>query len=153
MSEDPAGGAEIDASLSIAIGGMAAELRRGNNFRQLQASAISQPVVAGQVPLSGGAGSLDLPDQLQAKPGYFWGIRRMTLSGFTAGTVYAYRNSFNGEVLVPYPQAATFTFGRGEMLLHPSDRVVFAASGITGAVNFWIAFDLFEAWYLPFYIG
>lgn len=156
MSEEPAGGAELDATLSIAIGGLAAEMKRASNFRNLQATAVQQATIATQVPIVGGAGKVDQPDLLQVKSGYNWSIRRITTNGFTAGSVNAYRNDANGEPIIPWPQAGMFTFGRGEMLLQPMDRIVITATGITAALAYvpcWITFDFFEQWYLPFYIG
>jgi peptidoglycan hydrolase-like protein with peptidoglycan-binding domain len=33
---------------------------------------------------------------MQAKAGFVWGVRRLTVQGFSAGTVTAYRNGRNG---------------------------------------------------------
>ena len=146
---------EIDfsARLCASLDGMTAVMERERNWRQRVAQAITQVPFAGSITLSGGAGSYDQPDQLSAKTGYIWGIRRLTVQGFTAGSVIAYRNSAAGEPVMPFPVPAVNTIGRGEELLMPGDRLVWAAAGITGTVTFWGVADCFESWYLPFYLS
>ena len=131
--------------------GMAAAMAKEDAWRQKVALAIRPVTFAGSVVLSGGAGTYDQPDQMQAKTGYIWSIRRLTVTGFSAGTVTAFRNNVNGEQLVPYPVAATYTFGKGEMKLMPNDRVIISATGITGTVTFYGEADCFESWLYPFY--
>jgi hypothetical protein len=146
---------QADFSLRVAasLDGMTAALDREARWRQKCANAITQVPFAGAISLSGGAGTYDQPDQLQAKTGYIWGIRRITANGFTAGTVTAYRNSSSGEPIMPFPVPAVNTIGRAELLLMPGDRIVWGATGITGTASFWGVADCFESWYLPFYIG
>jgi hypothetical protein len=145
---------DITAQLAAALGRVADGLDREARWRQRQAEVIRQiPLTAPQMPLAGGAGILDSVDNLAVKTGYCWGIRRLTLSGFTAGTAVVYNSSVFGEPLVPYPQAATFTFGRGEVLLKPGDRLVVQATGISGYVQLNGIADCFEQWYLPIYVG
>ncbi len=103
--------------------------------------------------LSGGAGVIDYPDTLKAKTGYYWSVRRLTLTGWTVGSVSVRLNDPNGELIASYPNPAVFTFGRGEMLLHPDDRLVITATGITGFVQVNGAADCFESWYLPEYLA
>jgi hypothetical protein len=144
---------DFSARVCASLDGMAAALDRESAWRRKVAGAIWQVPFAGSITLSGGAGSYDQPDQLQAKTGYMWSIRRLTVQGFTAGSVTAYYNSTSGEPLCPYPVPAVNTFGRGEELLNPGERIVWSATGITGTVSFWGRADCFESWYLPFYIG
>lgn len=144
---------DVSAQVSASLGSIAQALRAEADHRQRMATAIRQVPFAGSVPLTGGAGTYDAADQLQAKTGYFWSIRRLTVQGFTAGSVTAYRNSAAGEPVMPFPAPAVNTIGRGELLLMPGDRLVFSATGITGSVTFWGVADCFESWYLPHYIG
>ena len=159
-------GLEINfsAQLSASLDGLAAAVDRDREFKRRQMEAIRQVPFSGAITITGGVGTYDQPDALQAKTGYVWGIRRLTVQGFSAGTVTAYRNGYlnpvtglnPGEPICPYPVPAVNTFGRGEQLLMPSDRVCFGATGVTaasGQVSFWGVADCFESWYLPYYLG
>ena len=148
-------GIDLEASirLSASMDGMAAALNRESAWRERQARAITRVYFAGSITLSGGAGTDDQPDKLQAKTGYIWGIRRLTAQGYTVGTVTAYRNSSVGEPLIPFPSAAVNTFGKGQILLMPNDRIVWVATTITGTVSYYGEADCIEQWYLPYYLG
>lgn len=142
---------ELTAQLCASLDGLTTQLKYEEGRRQQMSQAVRQvPLAAAQ---ANAAGLIDDPAQLRANTGFYWSVRRLTLSGFTAGTAVVYRNNVNGEPLAPYAQAATFTFGRGEMLLAPGDRLVVQATGITGVVQLNGAADCFEQWYLPYYIG
>jgi hypothetical protein len=149
---------DLGAQLIASIETLNTALSRQEQQRQRAAQCIRQiPLVSPQMNLSaGGAGVIDIPDLLAAKTGYYWGVRRLTLSGFTAGTAVVYLNGTSGEPVAPYAEAATFTFGRGEVLMHPGDRLVVVASGVINSgdyVQLNGAADCFEQWYLPNYIG
>ncbi len=141
--------AEFDISLEI--GALRASLSAEQDWRKRCAGAMQQvPIVSAQV---SGDGTIDQADALMAKTGYIWSVRRLTCSGFTAGTVTVYKNISGGEPVAPYPQAGMFTFGRGEVLLMPGERLVAVGTGIVGTFQLWGAADCFEQWYLPYYIG
>ena len=145
---------DLGAQLVASIEGMAARLDREERQRQRMAQAIRQvPITPPQITLNAGAGTLDLPASLRVPTGYYWGVRRLTLSGFSAGTAVVYLNGAGGEPVAPFAQAGTFTFGKGQLLMHPDDRLVVVATGITGVVQVNGAADLFEQWYLPYYLG
>lgn len=106
------------------------------------------------IPVSGGAGTFTGLIGYQGPPvGWYWSIRRLTAQGFTAGTVNIYSVSVTGEILVPFAQAGTATFGRGEELMHPQSYLVAQASGITGTVTLYGRADAFPDWYLSEYLG
>lgn len=143
---------ELTAQLCASIDGLTAQMRREEEFRQRSSQVLRQvPITAPQI--TSGSGTIDSPDLLKVKTGYYWSVRRLTFSGFTAGTCVVYRNNVLGEPLVPVQAAGVFTFGRGEMLLSPDDRLVVMATAITGVVQLNGAADCFEMWYLPYYIG
>jgi len=155
-------GLEIDftARIAASLNGMAASLDREQRWRERVARAITQVPFWGTIGLSGGNGTDDQPDKLQAKTGYIWSIRRITAGsaaqGWSAGQVTACRNNAGGEPLMPFPAPAVNTIGRGELLLMPGDRLVWSATGITltgTALPYWGVADCFESWFLPFYIG
>lgn len=161
MSSQPGFDLQADAGISLQLGRIADRLDRESRWRERIAQAVTQLdfAIGDSIPLTAGAGTLDLADKFAAKTGYMWSVRRLTARGWIAGTATAYRNSTNGEPVAPWPDpggsagGAVFTFGRGELLLKPGDRLIFSATGITGSVNVWGVADCFESWYLPFYIG
>lgn len=145
----------VAAQLSAALDRNTAALDREAQWRARCAQVVRQiPIAPPQMALSGGAGTLDVPDLLAAKTGYCWGVRRLTTSGWTGGSIIAYLNSASGEPVMSWAQAGVATIGRAELLMHPGDRLIFVASGITsGVVQVNGSADCFESWYLPYYIG
>lgn len=143
---------EISADLLV---GLSDSMDREQRWRDKCARALTQvPLKAPQA--TGSPWVIDYPDLLAVKTGYYWSVRRLTLSGFTAGTAVAYLNGLPGTTAgepIPFAQAGMFTFGRGELLLHPGDRLVIIGTSITGYIQLDGAADCFEQWYLPFYIG
>ena len=79
-------------------------------------------------------GTVDYPDMLGPHDGYWWDVRRVALSGFTAGTVKMYRNDANGADLAEWTQTGEWTWS-GALLLAPRDRLIFVTSGLTGSVK------------------
>lgn len=143
----------LDA-MSSAMGKMTSAMQREAQERQRMLQVIRQvPIAPPQMALSGGAGTIDQPDILQAKSGYCWSVRRLAITGFSAGTVTVCLNSALGEPIALYATAGVELIGRGEMLLHPMDRLVFVGATITGNVQVNGSADCFESWYLPQYIG
>jgi hypothetical protein len=154
--DDPGGlGVSIGAQLIATLGrvAQAAEAQAADVERRRQ--AVRQvPIQMQEITLTGGNGTLDVPDAyMLAKTGYNASIRRISAWGFSAGSVSVYSASSAGELLAPFPSAGVITAGRGELLLQPGDRIVFVAAGITGSVYVAGVYDLFETWYLPYYIG
>ena len=97
---------------------------------------VHQAPIKGFIPITAGAGSLTAPNNTLGPPtGFYWSVRRLSVTGFTAGVVYVLDSSVYGNQVVPYPLAATNTFGRGEVLLAPDSYLVFLASGITTAAQ------------------
>lgn len=144
-------GLEVDASLAVQLGRVADALELAERWRVKCMGALQQvPIASEQV---SGDGTIDQPDALMAKTGYMWSVRRLTCYGFTAGSVTVYKNIAGGEPVAPYPAAAVFTFGRGELLLKPGERLIAVGTGITGTFQLWGDADCFEQWYLPHYIG
>jgi hypothetical protein len=148
-------GLEIDftAKIAAALGGVAGALGDEAQWRARKARAITQVPFWGSITLIAGAGTEDQPDKLQAKTGYVWGIRRLTVSGFTAGSVTVFLNSPLGEPIMTYPAAAIATYARSEQVMMPGDRLILVATGITGTVNYWGRADCMESWYFPHYQG
>jgi hypothetical protein len=123
------------------------------------------PIGAIQVPISGGAGVYQMNDLLSVRAGYMWSVRRLTASGYTAGSVIVYKGGAvvggaytgGGDPVSPFAAAASNTFGRGEILLDQGDALIVVCTGITLAAGFAGvqingAADCFERWMLPRYL-
>ena len=166
MSEG--GGFGVAAGAVLAMGRQLAGGRDAEG--QARARAFERlhqvPIGAVQVPLTAGAGAYQMADLLSPKAGFMWGVRRLTASGVTAGTVVAYKNGSvvggvytgGGEPVVPFAAAGTETIGRGEVILDQNDQLVIVCTGITLAAGFAGvqingAADCFERWLLPEYMG
>jgi hypothetical protein len=136
-----------------------------NLFQQLH----QIPVGAIQVPISAGTGVYQMNDLLMPKAGYMWSVRRLTASGYSAGSVIAYKGgvvtgtganaaySGGGEPF-PFSAAGAATIGRGELLLDAGDALIIVCSTITlspgfPGVQINGAADCFEKWRLPEYLG
>jgi len=143
VTADTDGGlrAQAAASLEVTLGALADGLNalvddKRSRPQQLWNAVRPVPILAGQVPLTAGAGTLDVPDRYGPMDGYWWDVRRLSAWGFTAGTVNVYLNdpSGLGELLASFSQAGQYTWS-GQVLLSPQDRFVVIASGITGIVS------------------
>jgi hypothetical protein len=100
-----------------------------------QAAIQTVPIYAPGMTLSGGAGTLDVPDMLGPHDGYYWDLRTLSIQGFSAGTVSVYVNGVALQNFRPeFSSAGVYTFGKGQFILTPRDRLIFAAAGITGTV-------------------
>lgn len=164
---DP-GGPEVSAFAAIgaSLGRVAAMMEdREARRRKLFESIHQVPIGPQNIAITAGAGNLDQVEAFGPKAGYMWSVRRLTCSGYSAGTVVCYRNGtitggalVGGEPVAPFPAAGVLTFGRGELLLDQNDVLIFAATGVTlnsGAAGIQVngAADNFERWLLPEYLN
>lgn len=108
----------------------------------------------GVIPISGGAGTVNLADMYGPKDPYWWDLRTLDVWGFTAGTFTLTKNSPTGTGGLQLAQTTVpgeFTWG-SQHLLAPRDWLVFNATGITGTVQFYgEAIEVETAW-LPEYL-
>ena len=136
--------------------GLRAQRERDEQWQALAADAHMVPIAAGQIALAAGAGTLDTGGAGQLGPmrGFYWDVRRLVAASFTGGSVTAYVNQVqDANIFVEWPQAGLYTFGRGEGVLNPQDRLVFVAAGITGAVTISGAAVQFTEQLLPWFLG
>jgi hypothetical protein len=146
--------AELDfaASIEARLGRIEGSLAAEQAWRRKCAGAIQMvPLVSRQSTVA--AEAIDQPDALMCKTGYIWDIKRLTLSGWSAGSVQVTKNSALGEVLVSFPVPATATFGKLQQILMPGERLVIVTTGITGTVQLQGSAVCFESWYFPYYAG
>lgn len=171
VSRPPGVVAEGVVALAARFGAVAADrgqLTGAERKAKLFAEMYQTPLVVPQIPITTSAGVL-VAGNNQGGPvtGQYWSIRRMVTSGYTAGTVTVYRNAAvtgtgasaaaTGEILFTFPQAGTYTFGRGEMELTPDDYLVFVATGVTLATGYTGvqisgSADAYAAWLRPEYL-
>jgi hypothetical protein len=148
--------AHLAASLDGLTGEMRAQRQREEDRRRLFTEAHMVPIALGQIPLTGGAGQLDTGGAGLSGPmrGYYWDVKRLVAASFTAGTVTAYINLVqDANIFAVWPSAGLYTFGRGEGLLTPQDRLIFTASSITGLVTISGAAIQFGEKLLPYFLG
>ena len=127
--------------------------------REMQIETIQQPTFFyGPIPLTAGAGNLFTADG--PPTGRCWSIRRLNLTGYSAGLVALQKNSTltGADLVFPPSVAGVFQIGRGEALFQPDEIPVFVATGITlsaGSPGITISgtADSFPAWMLPRYLG
>ena len=128
-------GADASAALHLAIGRLA---RAIEILTSDQDGAWPVEIPAHAIPLTAGAGTLDIPNELGPRDGYFWAIEYVTAAGFTAGTVNTYLGTpdtvAQSNVRFPFAQAGVWEPGRTAAILIPGERLVFVAAGITGNV-------------------
>jgi hypothetical protein len=91
---------------------------------------------------------------LQPDLGTCWSVRRLSVSGYTAGTVTLYINGIEpvaswtfGTTSYPY-----YTYAKGAILLQPGDKLTLGYSGVTGTALLFGSADTFPYWYLRRYL-
>jgi hypothetical protein len=134
--------------LSEAVGAY----NKKDQFRQNLSKRVYQHTLDPlQVALTTGTGTLDLPGQMGPPRGFMWSIVRLTLSGYTVGTVTPYIDNLEP---IAYPSAGTQFFSKGQLLLDSGQRLVVQATGVTsGYVQINGAADCFPRDLLPYYMG
>jgi hypothetical protein len=141
VPDQPGPSLEADLQLSLQIGKLATALDNDRAARAAQRRERSAAIFPFDfnpqlVPLTAGAGVLNLPSIYSPNPGYVWDIRKLTAASFTTGTVTVYKNAQNdANTEVVFTSAGTYWFGSGQEIINSNDFLLFAASGITGNVT------------------
>ena len=145
---------DIGAEVEINLTEETSKTSRGHSDRQQLAQEIYQfPFTPLSIPLASGSGTLDEPGQFAPPRGFMWCVRRLTLAGYSAGSVVPYIDDFE-PILLPNAGAAQTVFiGKAEWLLDSGQRLKFVATGITGAVFIFGAVDVFPRDLLPIYLS
>lgn len=91
------------------------------------------------IPIVAGSGILDQPAFFSPNLGEYWDVHTISATGFTAGTVTAWINlpqlaasALQGALRFSATSAGFANYGKMQLHLRPSDRLVFLATGITG---------------------
>lgn len=144
---------ELDLSLQLiaSIEGLTEEMRKQHQREQRKAQAIRviplAPPQATAAPFT-----IDTPDLLMAKTGYYWDVRRLSLSGWSAGSVTVYRNASGGEPVALFATPGILVYGKAHLVLHPGEKLVAVGTGITGFVQLNGDVVAIESWLFPSYL-
>jgi len=139
------GGFGVAAGAVLAMGraqaDAAAQAReRGHLFESMHQVPIG-PI---QVPIVATNGAYQMADLLSPKAGFMWCIRRLAVSGFSAGSVTIYKNGSvvggaytgGGEPMLGPLAAGVTNIGRSEQLLDQNDQLIIVCTGITLSAGF-----------------
>ena len=144
--------AGLIGDLTLAVGHLTDASRREVKPR-IPFEACKPAPILSTILITAGAGTLGVTqDNFGPTEPYYWDLRSVSATGFTAGTVTMYRNIIGGEVLATWPSAGEFTWSL-QKILAPSDDLVWQATGITlaaGAAGVAIAGQAIEiesAWF------
>ena len=130
---------EVDLGLQLcaSIETLTATLNRQWQHEMRKAQGIRLlPLTAPQATASPWV--IDVPDLLMAKTGYYWDVRRLALTGWSAGSVNVYRNGFagqGGDLVATFATPGVSVYGKAHIMLHPGDKLVVIGTGITGFVQ------------------
>jgi hypothetical protein len=90
------------------------------------------------IPVTAGAGLLDVPRLLQPPLGWTWQIDAVGVQGFSAGSVTMFLNSVQGVQLFTFNSAGVL-YQRHMRFMRYGERLLFSAAGITGAPAVWVS--------------
>jgi hypothetical protein len=140
MTDDGGIAFDFSAGLQASIGSLTDEMKAWRSGRQRLAQAVHPFVIPGiPLSLSTGAGTLNQPNILSPRTGKFWDIRRISCTGYTAGTVTCYLNSTSGDIVALFASAGVLLNGKAQLLIGANDLLVFGAASITGTVTIGLA--------------
>src|SRR5215469_11992111 len=96
----------FDLAGILAIGQTYRQRHEDNAGKKLYESMHQVPISAPQIPITAGAGTLQIYDGLGPTTGFVWSVRMLNAQGFSAGTINVYRNISGGELLFTFPRPA-----------------------------------------------
>jgi hypothetical protein len=124
-------GAGVAATLDVSLGRLAAALdRQERRHARLSQLLHLEPIMA-SLP---GSGTFDQPDTLGPRDGYWWDLRSLVASGWSAGTVTMFINSTAAAQQAQWTVPGENDWS-GQKWLGARDRLIFVAAGITGNVQ------------------
>lgn len=136
--DGPGAGAGAGLSFEASFGKIARHFDRlEKQHEEIWDRVATVPVLGGGLTgLAAASVPLDFPDRFGPHDGYWWDLARLSCWGFTAGTVFVYRNDATGfgEQLAEFSTPGQWTWGHRQMPLAPRDRLVVVASAVTGSV-------------------
>jgi hypothetical protein len=152
---------DVSAQLCAAVNGLSARMDRQARLGEARAQQAAQEYQ--QIPfvinltIAAGAGSLNPVPSCGPDIGFWWSLRRLSATGFTAGQVNLFIDSTSGEPVAVFTGSSVGTYvntyGKGHQMLHPGSNLAITASGITGTVAVYGAADQIASHLLPWYAG
>ena len=144
-------GAELDMKFFIDLGKKVDDIHSMHTRQQAADGDFvwQMPIFATLAP---GANPVIGGDKMEPPRECCWGVRWMSFSGFTAGTLQLQLN--NIEVVQPSITAGYQGFGRGELILQPGDKLALViATALTGTAMIFGRADAFPYEYLATYLA
>jgi hypothetical protein len=81
-----------------------------------------------------GTVTIDQPDTHGPKTGWAWDLYRVSVAGFTTGTVTLYRTAVQPQnTLLSWTQPGMYTLDKRQGLIMPGDRFVWQFTGVDNA--------------------
>lgn len=147
VHDGPALSVDFGAELCAHLGSIRQLMEQERADRLSRAAAklqLIRPIPLIPVPqITSTNGTADYPELCSPRTGWWWDVHRVTVNTFSAGTVNLYLTAGGsgggtGGALADTNQVyafttkGTLTFGKGQLLVPASLRLVFSAAGITG---------------------
>jgi hypothetical protein len=103
---------------------------------------LNQNVIPLKVELTSVAASatVDLPNNLGPRTGWYWDIQTMICQGLTAGSVAVYTNSANGVQVANFTASGQLNWGKKQNYLVAGERFIFVGSSAAAGppiISFW----------------
>lgn len=149
MTEHEGTGIDLSLDAFVKLGHKVSDLN-ATLKEWLRGDVVFQQPLYGQLSASG---TLDGGANTSLTPprGLCWSVRRMSATGFSAGTVTAYLNGLEPVELFTSTTAPQ-KYPKGAILLYPGDRLTYVAATITGIVLVFGVADAFPVDYLRRYL-
>lgn len=144
MSEGAGFELDLGAHIAAAVGQGVSEALDGYSRRdrerraRLNGQIMPLNIDLQPIQIQGGAGQLDQPRLLGPAMGWTWQLDSMGAQGYSAGSVGVFLNSPNGTNLFNFTSAGAL-YQRHFRYMRYGERLIFVASGITGAPAVWVS--------------
>jgi hypothetical protein len=123
--------------MSASVDSLAAELQRTRQrTNQVAQSVHPFSIPPMPMPITSSAGTLNIPNILGPQTGNYWDVHRISVTGFSAGTVSVYLGQNGAELLAVFSTAGVLLNGKAQILLNGNDAMYFAGTSITAATGY-----------------
>lgn len=155
-------GIGVEVDLGFAVAQLGQKVDKMEDWWEKHSDIVYQTPIVAQItgttatlnPANPNDGVAPGTGNLSTDAGTCWSVRRLSLVGYTAGTVTAYINGLEpvqawtfGTTVNPFNY-----YPKGGLLLQPGDRLTLSASAVTGTAQLFGTADTFPYWYLRRYL-